>query len=672
MTLNPAQLEAVEHDTGPLLVLAGAGSGKTRVITTRIARLVDRGARPESILGVTFTNKAAREMEERMVPLIGRERAERVWLSTFHSFGVRFLSEEARRLGFHRGRFVIFDQGDSIGLVKELMRTDAGVTRNMDVPAILTRISLWKNAFKAPSEIPQSTFEYDEIARRVYGPYEERLRQMHAVDFDDLVVLPVRTLLEHQDVREAWQARFRYLLIDEFQDTNRSQLELVRALTNAQRNICVVGDDDQSIYGWRGAEVGNILEFERFFKGTKVVKLEENYRSRAPILNVANAAIARSRTKRHGKTLRAARGTGEKVRLVTCSDPGAEVQFVASEIRDLVERHGRRYSDIAVLYRSNGQARILEEELRAAGVPYRMFGGTQFYDRKEVKDAIAYLRVVVSPRDELSVRRVINTPPRGIGTQSLDRVTGFARMHDITLYKAMQRVDEIEGLGEPARRGVRHFTESVERARRAFRDKEPLVPTTRRLFEDVGYARALSGGADKDAKRRKENFGYLLRSLERFANTPSATRPTLPIFLMRLTMRVEQEEEATGNRATLSSLHSSKGLEFPVVFFIGCVEGILPHSRTTDPKLTEAAPTDVDEERRLFYVGVTRAQDLLYLTRPLRRMTRGRVMPLAPSRFLEGLPSEDLSSYEGRARQMTSPTEAADFAAKILAQLGGD
>jgi len=670
MSLNPAQREAVEHDQGPMLVLAGAGSGKTRVITARIARLIERGTRPDAILGVTFTNKAAREMAERMVPLIGRERTERVWLSTFHSFGVRFLGEESKRLGFEGGRFVIFDQGDSLGLVKDILRTEVGVTRNVDVPSLMTRISLWKNAFKGPDEIPASTFEYDAIAREVYPHYEDRMRRMHAVDFDDLVVLPVRILQQHEDVREKWRARFRYLLIDEFQDTNKSQLELVRALANSLHNVCVVGDDDQSIYGWRGAEVGNILDFERYFPGTKVVKLEDNYRSYGQILAVANAAIAQSRGKRHGKTLRAARGLGDKVRLVTTNDAASEVEFVVNEIHDLAQNHRVAYRDMAVLYRSNGQARILEEELRAGGIPYQMFGGTQFFDRKEVKDAIAYLRVVVSTRDELSIRRVINTPPRGLGDTSLDRIAGYGKLHGLSLFEALQRAEQVPGITEPAKRGAELFTQCIERARNSLlREGAELVPTTKRLFEEAGYTRMLSAGADKDSKRREENFGFLMRSVERYASAPSAGKASLSVFLTRLTLRVDNEEEVAGNKVTLSSLHSSKGLEFPVVFFIGLVEGILPHSRTTDPKVNEAILTDVDEERRLFYVGVTRAMNRLYLTRPLRRTNRGRVIPLTPTRFLGGLPADAYEAYTGRGRERTSVQETADFAAQILAQL---
>ncbi|MET0284720.1 MAG: UvrD-helicase domain-containing protein, partial [Polyangiales bacterium] len=407
--LNPSQAAAVEHDRGPLLVLAGAGSGKTRVITMRIQRLLERGARPQSILAVSFTNKAAEEMRERMVPLVGHKVAEQLEMSTFHSFGVRFLQEENKNLGYD-GKFVIFDQADALGLIKQLMR-EAGMAndqRKLDANAVLARISRWKNELKAPADIPESDFEYDAVARQIYPQYEAQLRHMHAVDFDDLVVLPVRILEKFPKVREKWQLRFRYILIDEFQDTNVSQLQTLLLLANEQRNVCVVGDDDQSIYAFRGADVRNILEFESFFPGTRLIKLEDNYRSKAPVLDVANAAIAQSTTKRHDKTLRAARGGGDKVRLVQCNDPGHEARFVAEEIRDLAKSGAVHYRDMAVLYRSNLQAKLIEEELRTNGIPYRLFGGTQFFDRKEVKDAAAYLRVAINPRDDISLRRILN------------------------------------------------------------------------------------------------------------------------------------------------------------------------------------------------------------------------------------------------------------------------
>ncbi len=671
--LNAAQRAAVEHAKGPLLVLAGAGSGKTRVITHRIARLIERGVSPGSILAVSFTNKAAAEMAERMHPLVGKAKTGKLWLSTFHSFGVRFLHQENRALGYD-GRFVIFDQGDALGLVRELMKREGLMDRNLDVMSILTRISLWKNAFKAPDQVKGSDFEYDAIAAAVYPLYEAELRAMHAVDFDDLVVAPVRILKEREDLREKWSRRFRHLLIDEFQDTNRSQLELVRVLTNEDRNVCVVGDDDQSIYGWRGAEVGNILDFERFYPGAEIVKLELNYRSREPILDVANAVIAQSRGKRHVKTLRSARGAGARVRLVSLPDPAQEARFVVREIRALskgaeVSPFGQifNYGNIAILYRSNTQARILEEELAMGGVPYKVFGGTQFFDRKEVKDVIAYLRVVVHPRDELSLRRVLNNPPRGIGAATLERVQAHSARTGKPFIEALADAETLDVPGK-AKRGVASLMMALSDARRRLKDGESIQALTQKLIDDVGLTEYLADDDSKLGVRKRQNVQYLLGAIKRFDE--GGGKRSIDQFLTGLTLRAEESErEAPGNKVTLSSLHSAKGLEFDAVFLVGCVEGQLPHSRTTDPKINEVIVTDIDEERRLFYVGITRARELLYLTRPERRTLRGRVTPRAPSRFLEGFPPDAWEPYTPSGAEMMGSEELADAASDILAKL---
>jgi len=672
--LNAAQRAAVEHEQGPLLVLAGAGSGKTRVITHRIARLLDRGVRPEAIMAVSFTNKAAAEMRERMEKLVGKKAAGKLWLSTFHSFGVRFLGEEAEALGYDGSKFVIFDQGDTLGLVKELLKKRRGL-RGLDTMALLSRISLWKNAFKRHDELPESDFEYDVIARELYPEYEASLRSFRAVDFDDLVVVPARILAEREDIREKWRGRFRHLMIDEFQDTNRSQLELTRLLTNDLRNICVVGDDDQSIYGWRGADVGNILDFERHFTGTKVVKLEDNYRSLAPIIEVANQAIALSTQARHGKTLRPARGPGEPVRLSVAEDPVREAKLVTREIEDIVKKEGFRFGDVAVLYRSNLQARVLEEELQIFDVPYKMLGGTQFFDRKEVKDAAAYLRVLIHPRDEMSMRRIINYPARGIGTTSIERMATWTKARNKPFAKALDHIEEIEGIpGNGMRAGVA-LRETLQAARDEIAAGEAMAQTAATLFESVGIKRdLLDGTPGPEGPRRWQNIIYLIKAIERFEATPDDEKPSLATFLHRITMRFQeaaQKDEDPKNLVTLSTLHGCKGLEFPVVFLIGCVEGQLPHSRTTDPKVTEAAPTDVEEERRLFYVGVTRARDRLYLTRARKRASRGRVVQLAPSRFLDGLPEESMAEYERPDEQPLEAAEAADMAKSILDALLG-
>ncbi|MEY4509417.1 MAG: hypothetical protein RLZZ450_1539 [Pseudomonadota bacterium] len=669
--LNPSQRAAVEHERGPLLVLAGAGSGKTRVITMRIARLIQRGVRPQQILAVSFTNKAAEEMRERMVPLVGHKVAEQIEMSTFHSFGVRFLQEENKVLGYD-GRFVIFDQADALGLLRQLMRQQRlGDARKLDANAILARISRWKNELKAPEEIPETDFEYDAVARDVYPQYEASLRNMHAVDFDDLVVLPVRILEKNPAVRLKWQQRFRYILIDEFQDTNVGQMRSLLLLANELRNVCVVGDDDQSIYAFRGADVRNILEFEQHFPGVKIIKLEDNYRSRAAVLDVANAAIAQSANKRHQKTLRAARGAGDRVRLVPCTDPGHEARFVTEEIRDLY-RDRLPYRDMAILYRSNMQARLIEDELRSAGVPYKLFGGTQFFDRKEVKDAAAYLRVVVNPRDDISLRRIINYPPRGIGDTTVERLNRVRLVRDVPLGKAVEGIDDLDDIPDNAKRSANKLFAALDRARKGFETGANYKQHASELFDTVGLKDALMGIDDPQGARRWENIEFLLRSIERFEGRPSEDRPSLAQFLARITLKKEEQEdsnEAEPNQVTLSTLHGAKGLEFHTVFLIGAVEGQLPHTRTTDPKVTEAAPADVEEERRLFYVGVTRAKDRLYISHFKRRMLRGKVTECAVTRFLEGLPEHAVEPYARKDRPALDSSEVADLAGELLARL---
>jgi superfamily I DNA/RNA helicase len=644
--LNAAQQAAVDHRQGPLLILAGAGSGKTRVLTHRIAALLNEGVRPEAILAVSFTNKAADEMRARMQTLCGRARAEALALSTFHSFGVRFVHEEKVALGLGK-RFVIFDQGDSLGVVKDILRQlrASGAARKLDPNAILARISKWKNEGLTPERVPESDFEYDDIARDVYPEYTARLHAMRALDFDDLVLAPVKLLREREAVRAKWKNRFRHVLVDEFQDTSKVQLELVKLLVNELGNVCVVGDDDQSIYGWRGAEVGNILDFDRHFSGTRIVKLEENYRSFAPILAVANAAIAQSRERRHGKVLRATRSGGERVRLCVTPDAESEAKLVVGELAEL-GKSGKPFDDMAVLYRSNLQARLLEEELRAQNVPYQLYGGTQFFDRKEVKDAAAYLRAVVNPLDDISLRRIINYPTRGIGPKAIERLDSYAESHGCSFGQALQHAEQA-GLPAEARSAIEKFRGQLTEASEALEKGTQLVRIARRLFDGIDLRGDLSAAADggPQGAQRYQNVEHFLGWLERYESTEAREPRSLQNFLQRVTLRGDSQQEAQGQGVVLSTLHAAKGLEFAVVFLIGCVEGQLPHSRTTDPKVTEATPSDIEEERRLFYVGVTRARDRLYLTRAEARLFRGAKQKLTPSRFLEGLPESELESY---------------------------
>ncbi len=667
MRLNPQQRAAVEHEDGPLLVLAGAGSGKTRVITARIARLLASGVQPGAILAVTFTNKAANEMRERIGAMVGDETAKAIWLSTFHSFGVRFVREETKALGLG-SRFTIFDQGDSLGVVRELLRTEAKADRQLDAQAILSRISLWKNALLKPGKVRAKGDEYDQAAASIYGAYESTLADMHAVDFDDLVTKPVMLLRERPGIRSKWRTRFAHVLVDEFQDTNVAQLDLVRLLANERGNVCVVGDDDQSIYGWRGACVDNILDFEQHFPGAVVTKLEQNYRSRASILNVANAAIEKSRKRPYAKVLKPMREAGPPVRMCVLPEPQEEAKFVASEIRKL-QREGTDPREIAVLYRSNTQAKLLEEELRIAGISYRVFGGTKFFDRKEIKDGIAYLRVALNPRDELSLRRIVNTPARGLGAQSLRHIVDHAEAHRMSLLRALRSADRIESLSARAKASAVRLGQAIETAGKGFR-AGGLTDAATSLLRAAGM---LQDNADQspDAQRRRANVNFLLRSVERLEARSGADREALQQLLHHIALDPSDPEEPESDReVTLSSLHSAKGLEFSVVFLIGCVEGVLPHARTIDPKITDASMADLEEERRLFYVGVTRARDVLYLTRHKDRVARGRLVKITPSRFLQGLPDADLESYQSSDTRELDRQEVADMAKALLERLG--
>lgn len=653
------------HAGTPLLVLAGAGSGKTRVITERIARAVKEGTPTDAMLAVTFTNKAAGEMVGRLARLMPASQAGQLWISTFHSFGVRFLKEESRHLGYGKS-FVIMDQGDCHGLVREIAQQTH--TRGLDLSAIQARISTWKNQFQSAADVSPSALEYDEVSRLVYLEYEAALRRMHAVDFDDLVVGPARILRAHPQVRKRWQQRFQHLLVDEFQDTNRSQLELVKLLCGSHTELCVVGDDDQSIYAWRGADIRNILEFDSHFANATVVKLETNYRSTAAILAVANAVIGAVQKKRHAKVLQAHHGVGEPVRVSVCDDAAKEAKFVRLEIRRL-RQSGIQPSEMAVLYRSNLQARLIEEELRNDGQPYRMLGGMQFFERKEVKDALAYLRTALNPRDDLALRRILNYPPRGIGDVSLAAIEQLMPKCGDSLMAALKMFAAEKHAPSESRRAVAQLLRHLAQAGSKLRKRGEVARDAREFLDAVGLHAAFLDGkhVSSDGKpglQRYPNIEALLTTLDRF--TKAQPGRTLNELLMQFTLREPQQAEDTSNRITLCTLHAAKGLEFEVVFLVGCSEGILPHSRTLDPRVTDASMADVEEERRLFYVGVTRAKQLLYLSRPKSRSLRGRIQLLPPSRFLLDIPEEQLLQCEAPEMQVPDYEEISAIVQQFL------
>jgi superfamily I DNA/RNA helicase len=658
--LNPPQRAAVTHGSGPLLVLAGAGSGKTRVITYRIAHLLAGGIPPQAIAALTFTNRAAEEMRERVAALLGdRKTASQLTMGTFHALGLQILRSEHDALGYPRG-FVIYDTADQLGVVRELLRRiDSG--RRFEVRAILTRISLAKNAFVFPEHYaPNENDEYDQITAEIYPRYQEALRAYAAVDFDDLLTTTVRLLDENERVRERWQNKFRYVMVDEYQDTNRAQLMFVKHLVAAHENLCVVGDDDQSIYSWRGADPTNILHFDRMFPRARVVKLEQNYRSTPTILNAANAVIANN-TDRHGKKLWSELADGDKIVHAVAVDVESEVRFVATEISALVGSGKLRHRDVAVLYRSNVQARELEEALRTAQIPYVMYGGQQFYERKEVKDLIAYLRLALNDRDEIALRRVINYPGRGIGATTLQRIEDLARARRITMWKVIAHPDHVRELGEEVRGGtlqaIAGFVALVEQTRAALTAGTHVVPVCRKLIEDMALFEDLRSAAASvtAAQRRIDNIESLLRGLERQQERKPGL-DGLGEYLRQLSLATESDaNEDPGNKVVLTTLHGAKGLEFPVVFVVGMEEEILPHARTLRPQVTDVMDadhaSDVSEERRLAYVGITRAQQKLYLSRTMARRTRDRTVPRTPSRFLLEIPEQLIETRDIQAEE---------------------
>ena len=681
--LNPSQQAAVEHLAGPMLVLAGAGSGKTRVVTHRIARLIERGTPARSILAVTFTNKAAAEMRERVVALIDRKVAKELAVSTFHRFGLDVLGAETRALGLRGTAFAIFDQADQTGVIREILR-DMKLGKNYDVAAILARISNAKNAFLTAEEWEEAqrngkgVDDYDEVSMLVYPRYQAALRSFQAYDFDDLICEVVRLFQRRPDVLARWQTRFRQVIVDEYQDTNRAQLELTRLIGGEHRNVMVVGDDDQSIYAWRGADVRNILDFEEHFPGAKVVKLEHNYRSVRGVLDVANAVLAKGTGRRHGKTLIATRESDERIQVVIAADPEVEASCVAAEIQRLLEREAVRPREIAVLYRSNQQAVPIEAALKERGIPIRTIGGQQFYERKEVKDLIAYLRVILNPGDEMALRRIINYPARGIGDVALERIATYATAHDLTLWAVVCRPHAVLDLPTVAMEGCRALVRLVEAMRLRLETFSP-ASVARAVVGEIGLKEDITAGSTSNqaAARRWGNIEGLLNVFFRREEQGKGDRARFAEFLRLLALRQDNEEEEVADRITLSTVHGAKGLEWGHVFLIGLEEGLMPHARTIDERATDATPdgdaaTSLEEERRLFYVAVTRARDRLWLSRAKVRGQRGKPVPRTPSRFLLDIPPELYDEREEESPVAPELEKAKAGAAGVLAAILGE
>lgn len=659
------------HGEGPMLVLAGAGSGKTRVVTRRIARLIATGVSPALMMAVTFTNKAAAEMRERIAQLVGPRAAKEMRVMTFHSFGLELLGAEAHALGLQRGGFTIYDQADCTSTLREILRTiDAG--KRFDIAGILARISLAKNAFEtAETWVARPYDEYDEIACAVFPKYQAALRAFHAFDFDDLVTEAVLLLRRREDIRQRWQRKIRYLMVDEYQDTNAAQLELVRLLSGQWNNVVVVGDDDQSIYAWRGADITNILNFTEHFPNAKVVKLEENYRSSGAILAVANAVLSGSRGKRFGKVLKATHDAGQKVEIAVCLDPEIEAHFIVEQIRKAtIADSTLTHDEIAVLYRSNSQAEPIELALKESGIPHRIIGGQKFYERKEVKDLLAYLRVALAPEDEISVRRVLNYPARGIGDASLSKLSSYAVARDLTLWQAIERAEDINVLSSAVVEACRQFEQVITVARQSLERGVPSHQVAEDLCRRIQLKEDLMEASTGETfARRWRNVESLLQLLRRRDERGPSDLQAVNDYLRMLTLQLSEEDEDARRVVTLCTMHGAKGLEWRLVFVIGVEEGFLPHTRTTDPRISSASDQDIEEERRLFYVAVTRAREKLWMTRCKHRSFRGRPVSRTSSRFLLDIPQELYDQREVSIRPGPDYQVMARGAASVLKAL---
>ncbi len=634
--LNPAQRDAVEATEGPLLVLAGAGSGKTRVLTYRIAHLVaDHHVSPAEILAITFTNKAAAEMRERLGRLLGTIGAawdaRSMWVMTFHAMCVRMLRLDGHLLGF-TSSFTIYDDDDGKRLVKEVLRELGFDEKRYPLNAVRARISSAKSELLGPAGFESKAFTpLDKAAAKVYPRYQQRLRANNAMDFDDLLVNAHTLLAEHPEVLRAYQERFRYISVDEYQDTNHAQYAITTLLAAGRRNLMVVGDDDQSIYSWRGADIRNILEFERDYPEAKVVKLEENYRSTARILMAANAVVAHN-ANRKPKTLFTSNAEGEKIASYLATDERDEARFIAGEIDRLSRTEHRRFRDVAVFYRMNAQSRTLEDALLRAGIPYRIVGGTRFFDRAEIRDVTAYLKVVVNPADDISLRRIVNTPKRGIGDTTLDKVAALARECGIGFEEAMRAEVLGECLNASACARLRAFTELLDEMRALAGDLRDLVEL---IVQKSGIVAALEAEGTDEARGRAENVREFFTVASEFA--ASHEQADLPAFMEWLALRTDLDtlaEGAVDDYATLMTVHTAKGLEYPVVFVAGLEESVFPHANS----LFEAE--GLEEERRLAYVAITRARERLYLTHAHSRSIYGATQHNPPSRFIGEIPSE--------------------------------
>ena len=643
--LNKEQQQAVKTTEGPLLIMAGAGSGKTRVLTHRIAYiLLEKGVNPYNILAITFTNKAAREMKERINGILGGA-ADEIWISTFHSMCVRILRRDIDRIGINRN-FTILDTTDQLSVIKGILKDKNIDSKKFDPRGILSAISSAKNELIDAKQYGKYTGNYFEnIVSDVFEQYEKRLLKNHSLDFDDLIMKTIQLFKRVPEVLEYYQRKFQYIHVDEYQDTNKAQYQLVHLLAAKFQNLCVVGDSDQSIYGWRGADIANILSFEKDYPNAKVILLEQNYRSTKNILQVANHVISNN-VKRKPKNLWTDNEKGEKIQYYRADTEQGEALFVTGKIKELVETRQRKFSDFAILYRTNAQSRAMEEMLVKANIPYTIVGGTKFYDRKEIKDLLAYLRLVANLDDDISFVRIINVPKRGIGATSLDRIAQYALQNEMSMFRALGEVERI-GLSAKAMKACREFYQMLSGLNQ-MQEYLSVMELTEEIIKRTEYREMLQAEKTLEAESRLENIDEFLSVTKNFEE--SSEDQTLIAFLTDLALVADidqlDKEENVKDAVVLMTLHSAKGLEFPVVFLIGLEEGVFPHSRS----LMEE--NDMEEERRLMYVGITRAEEELYITNAQIRTLYGHTNINPASRFIEEIPDEFIDRLNGQKQNV--------------------
>lgn len=652
ISLNPQQLQAVRHTDGPVMIIAGAGSGKTRTITARIAHLIrEKGVSPENILAITFTNKAAKEMRERVYRSLGHTGALH-WISTFHSFCLKLLRENISSLGYTND-FVICDGQDQLSVVKQCMKAAAVNEDAFPAKSILNIISGFKNEFLLPKDIDIDSLPYGNKlkAAQIYPLYQEELKKNNALDFDDLLILSVRLLSEVEPVFQDYGNRFRYIMVDEFQDTNKVQYRLVHRLSRIHGNVCIVGDDDQSIYRWRGANIENMLNFEADFPGTTVIKLEENYRSTQNILNAAGAVV-KANTGRKEKTLWTRNEAGAQITYYRAGDEDDEARTICEKILSLNRDEGSSFNDMAVLYRTNAQSRVVEDWLRKLGIPYQVVGGLRFYERKEIKDILAFMRVVLNPADSISLQRIVNVPPRGIGKTSIDKVAAYCAESGASLLDGFRQAGAKNLVNSGTAKKIGQFTNILDRLTSVYQNSTP-IEFLDAILEQTGYSDMLQNEKTLESRGRLENLKELYSAVEKFSEANS--NAPLKEFLdsASLVADLDNLEDSRGV-VPLMTLHTCKGLEFQVVFIVGMENGLLPHSSSM------SSNEEYEEERRLCYVGFTRAKKKLVISNARHRRIYGSTFNYPPSDFLLSIPAELLDIETNLLSPVVSPKFSRD------------